>query len=90
MDLKDFFAITGKPGLFKNIAQAKNGFIVESLLDGKRSQVFSTDKVSSLSEISIFTKDEDKPLSEIFMQMKEGEVDNPVPDGKSDDKKIKK
>lgn len=90
MELKDFLAIAGKPGLYKNIAQAKSGFIVESLLDGKRSQVFTTDKVNSLSEISIFTNDEDKPLADIFRQMKEHETENPVPDGKIEDQKLKK
>jgi hypothetical protein len=39
-DLSKILSITGKPGLFKMVAQAKNGVIVESLIDGKRFQAF--------------------------------------------------
>ncbi len=66
MDLKEILAIAGKPGLYKIIAQTKNGTVVESLIDGKRSTVFAHQRVSSLEEISIFTKDEDLPLKELF------------------------
>jgi uncharacterized pyridoxamine 5'-phosphate oxidase family protein len=90
MNLKEILTITGKPGLFKSVAQSKNGFIVESLIDGKRSQAFTTDKISSLSEISVFTLDEDKPLVDVFKQMKDKEAELKVPDAKTDDKNIKK
>lgn len=66
MDLKEIMAITGKPGLYKMVAQAKNGIIVESIIDQKRVQAFSHDKISSLEEISIFTDADDKPLKEVF------------------------
>jgi hypothetical protein len=89
MDLKDILTIVGKPGLYKRVAQSKAGFIVESLIDGKRSQAFTTDKISTLSEISIFTKEEDKPLAEIFKAMNEKSAEVAVPDPKTDDQKIK-
>jgi len=66
MELKEILTITGKPGLFKLIAQGKNRFIVESLIDGKRSPVMNTQSVSSLADIAIFTQDEEVPLAEVF------------------------
>ena len=57
------------PGLYKYIAQSRNGVIVESLQDGKRSNASSTSRVSALSEISMFTEGEDIPLGEVFTRM---------------------
>jgi hypothetical protein len=70
MDLSKILAISGKPGLFKMLSQTKSGFIVESMLDGKRFPVFAHERVSSLKEISIFsTLEEDIPLIDIFKKL---------------------
>ena len=69
MDLKKFLSIAGKPGLFKLIAQSKNGLIIESLLDGKRMNAFMNEKISSLEEISIFSHNEDIALNDVFRNM---------------------
>ncbi len=89
MDLKEILSVSGKPGLFKTIAQTKTGVIIESLTDGKRIQAFASDKISSLGEISIFTKEEDLPLREVFRLIQEKNADQPAPDAKSDDNSIK-
>jgi hypothetical protein len=73
MDLSGIISISGKPGLFKVVAQAKNNIIVESLLDGKRSPAYSTDRISALEDISIYTYEEDKPLAEVFQVIYEKE-----------------
>lgn len=90
MDLKEILSIAGKPGLFKTIAQTKNGVIIESLADGKRSQAFASDKISSLGEISIFTQNEDMPLREVLQLMIEKSTDTTVPDAKAADPILKK
>lgn len=69
MELKDILAISGKPGLFVNIGQSKNGVIVESLLDGKRFPAFAHERISSLAEISVFTLEDDVPLNEVFKKI---------------------
>ncbi len=69
MELKDILAISGQPGLFRYIAQSRNGVIVESLLDGKRSNASASSRVSALTEISMFTEGEDIPLAEVFTKM---------------------
>jgi hypothetical protein len=89
MDLKEILSVSGKPGLFKTIAQTKTGVIIESLIDGKRIQAFASDKISSLGEISIFTTTEDMPLREVFRLILEKTSEQPAPDAKTDDKTLK-
>jgi hypothetical protein len=66
MDLSKIMAISGKPGLFKLLAQTKNGIVVESMLDGKKFTAFSHERISTLEEISIYTQDEDRPLKDVL------------------------
>jgi len=66
MNLESVISVTGKPGLYKVISQIKNGLIVESLLEKKRMPIHATDKVSALSDISIYTLEGDMPLAEIY------------------------
>lgn len=48
------------------IGQTKNGVVVESLIDAKRTPAYSNQQISALEEISIYGIDEDIPLTEIF------------------------
>jgi hypothetical protein len=72
--LKNILAITGKPGLYKLISHGNNMLIVESLVDGKRMPTYGRDKIVSLADVSMFTEDEDLPLSEVLTRLgkKEG------------------
>jgi len=69
IELKDILAISGKGGLFKFIAQARNGIVVESLDDGKRHVAPATARLSSLEDIAIFTEGEEIPLAEVFLKI---------------------
>ena len=71
IQLKDMLAISGKGGLFKYIAQARNGIVVESLEDQKRHVAPATARVSSLEDIAIFTVTEEIPLADIFFMIYE-------------------
>ncbi len=82
--LGKILSIGGKPGLYKMIAQAKNGVVVESLLDQKRFQAFAHDKISSLDEISVFTQTDDKPLKEVFKLIHHATTGGPAPDAKAE------
>lgn len=64
--LKEVLSISGKPGLYKMVSQAKNMIIVESLIDGKRIPAYSRDKVISLGDIAIYTDNEDFALAKVF------------------------
>lgn len=90
MVLKDILAISGESGLFKFIAQGKNAIIVEHIETGKRSSAFSSAKVSSLEEISVFTENEDLPLGKVFDKIFEKESGGPAIDSKAESEKLKK
>jgi len=66
MEYSKIIAIAGKPGLYEAISQTKSGFIVESLLDKKRFPIASTNNVSLIENIAIYTYDEDMPLLDVF------------------------
>jgi hypothetical protein len=83
MNLKDILAVSGYPGLFKYISQAKNGIIVESLLDKKRMPAYASTKVSALEDIAIFTENAEVPLGEIFSKIFEKESGGLAIDPKS-------
>lgn len=66
MNLEKILAISGKPGLYALKVQTRTGFVAESLIDGKKITVSLKSNVSLLSEISIYTYEGEKPLSEIM------------------------
>jgi hypothetical protein len=82
MDLTGIFTIGGKPGLQKLVAKSANGVIVESLIDGKRFNAYSSYKISSLEDISIYCDNEDVPLSDVLLKIADKndfkEVDIPL------------
>jgi len=89
MDLTKILSIAGKPGLYKMLAQTKNGLVVESLADQKKFTAFSHEKISTLEEISIYTEGEDKPLKEVLKAIYEMQDGQPAIDHKSDTAKLK-
>lgn len=73
MNLEGILSIAGKPGLYQLVAQSRSGIIVESLIDGKRIPVSQAANISALSDIAIFTWNEEKPLRDVFKAIKEKE-----------------
>jgi len=73
MSLDKILAIGGKPGLYRLLTQTRTGFVAESLLDGKKITVGMSNNVSVLSEIAIYTLEEELPLREVFRKIKEKE-----------------
>ncbi len=88
IDLSGIISISGQPGLYKVVAQSKNGIIVENLNDKKRTSISSTAKVSSLEDISMFTTGDDKPVSEIMHSIFDKEKGGACIDSKADDKAV--
>lgn len=72
---EQILSITSKPGLYKLIKRgAKRMLIVEALDDThRRMPVGERDKVVSLNDISIYTDEEDKPLTDVFEAVKNKE-----------------
>lgn len=69
MSLEKILSISGKPGLYVLKVQTRTGFVAESLVDGKKITVSLKSNVSLLSEISIYTYEGEKPLSEIMQNI---------------------
>lgn len=73
MELKDIAALSGKSGLFKIISPTKSGVILESLDEAKTKLVASSNqRISILSEISIYTKTKEgnTPLLGVLKKIK--------------------
>ena len=66
MNLTGIISISGKPGLYRVVAQGNNNVIVEALEDGKRFPAHSNNKISALEDISIYTYEDDVPLKDVF------------------------
>ena len=67
-------SIAGKPGLYKLVSRGKSNLIVESLdAAHKPMPVFSTDRVTSLADIAMYTDAEDVPLMTILASVRDKE-----------------
>ena len=64
-------AISGKPGLFKLVSRGKNNLIVEALDQTHRRQpAFSSERITSLADIAMFTETDDIPLMDVLENIK--------------------
>ena len=88
--LKDILAISGQPGLYKLVSNTKNGIIVENLETKKRMPAYATSKVSALNDIAIYIVDgEDKPLIEVFTNIRNKENGGQAIESKSSNDELK-
>lgn len=88
MNVEKILAISGKPGLYELKVQTRSGFVAESMLDGKRITVGMRSNVSLLSEISMYTHSEEKPLVEIMHAIAVKENEGPAISHKEDTAKL--
>jgi hypothetical protein len=74
MSFEKIISVPGMPGLYKMVAQMRNGgFIVEGLSDSKRMPVSATQRIVMLKDVAIYTYEEDLPLYDAFKKMKEND-----------------
>lgn len=67
--LDKILTISGKPGLFKMMAQTRTGVIALSLIDQKKVVTNMGQQINVLSEIRVFGLKDEMPLEEIFEMM---------------------
>jgi len=89
MDFTKIIVVSGKSGAYKVLAQSRSGFIVESLIDGKKMPVSASNRITSIEDIVVFTETEEVKLREVFKKMKEKTEGNAAIDHKSSDNDIK-
>lgn len=71
--------ISGKPGLYKLVSRGKMNLIVETLDEThKRMPAFATDKITSLTDIAMFSETEDVPLTKILATIRDKEESKEV------------
>jgi len=88
MGLDKILSISGKPGLYQLKTQTRSGFLVESLVDSKKLNIGKQNSINLLSEISIYTLEGEKPLSEIFKAIATKEDDKQTISHKEDNEKL--
>jgi hypothetical protein len=74
MEFNKIIAVTGKPGLFEVVTQTKTVVIVASLQDKKRFPITSTQNISMLENIAIYTYEEEVLLLKVFKKIYEKEA----------------
>ena len=84
MNVEKILAIAGKPGLYSLKVQTRTGFVAESFIDGKRITVGLRSNVSLLSEVSMYTTTEEKPLVDVMRSIAKKENNGPTPAFKDD------
>lgn len=67
--LDKILTISGKPGLFKMMAQTRTGIIALSLIDQKKVVTNMGQQINLLSEIRVFGLKDEMPLEDIFEMM---------------------
>jgi len=90
MNLKEILSISGQSGLYKFISQGRQGIIVESFEDKKRTCVYATQKITTLEDIAIYSDDKEVPLSDVFKTIYEKEEGGVSINHKSSPEELKK
>ena len=88
-DLTKILSVAGHHGLYRYIAQARNGAIAESLADGKRTVFDVRSRITTLADIAIFTSEGEMKLKEVFLALKGVLGDADAPSSKSSPDGIK-
>ena len=83
MKIEKIIAISGKPGLYEIKSQTKGRIIAESLIDKKRLPINALHNISALSDIAIYTLEEEVPLREVFLNIYKKEDGKKALDHKS-------
>jgi len=88
-DLTKILSVSGQRGLFRYLAQARSGAIVESLKDGKRSCFDLRSRITTLADISIYTSEGEMKLQEVFLRLKDSLEGGAAPDPKASADELK-
>ena len=65
--METILSVSGKPGLYKLVSRGKMNLIVETIDNAHhRLPIFATDRVTSLSDIAMYTDADDVPLWKVL------------------------
>ena len=78
--LRTILSISGKPGLYKLVAQAKNMLIVETIApEKKRIPAYGNEKITSLGDIAMYTIEGETPLAQVLIAIRDKENGAVIP-----------
>ncbi len=69
-DLSKILSVSGQRGLFRFVAQGRGNAIAESLSDHRRTAFDAHSRISTLSDIAIYTSEGEMKLADVFTAMK--------------------
>ncbi|MBR5723801.1 MAG: DUF5606 domain-containing protein [Bacteroidales bacterium] len=87
-DLARILSVAGQHGLFRYIAQARGGAIGESMETGQRKVFSSSNRISTLADIAIYTSEGEMKLDEVFLALKAALGDKEAPSPKASEQEI--
>ena len=76
-DLTKIMSVSGHHGLFRYLAQSRTGVIAEALSDGKRVAFDAHSRISTLSDIAIYTPEGEMKLQDVLVALKNSGLDVP-------------
>jgi len=77
-NLDKILTITGRPGLFRMVAQTRKGVIAISLSNQKKIVTNIRQQINVLSEIRVFGLKDEMPISDVFERMYQLEKGQPA------------
>ncbi len=87
-DLRRILSVSGQHGLYRYLAQARNGAVAENLADKKRTVFTGSSRITTLADIAIYTSEGEMKLSDVFLAIKAALGDEEAPSAKASDKEV--
>ena len=88
-DLSKILSSTGQSGLYRYIAHSRGGVIAENLTTGKRTCFSLSSRITTLADISIYTREGELRLSEVFKKIETALEGAQAPSSKADAEQVK-
>ena len=88
-DLSKILSITGQSGLYRYIAHSRGGVIAENLTTGKRTCFSLSSRITTLADMSIYTREGELRLSEVFKKIETALEGAQAPSSKADAEQVK-
>ena len=89
-DLSKILSVSGKHGLYKFLALSRsNSAIAEALSDGHRTVFDAHSRITTLSDIAIYTEEEELKLKDVFLAINKALEGKEAPTSKSSQDEIK-
>lgn len=77
--METILSIAGKPGLYKLLSRGRANLVVETIDENhRRVPAFDTDRVTSLSDIAMYTEADDVPLWQVLDSLSKKEEGKPA------------